>query len=362
LDVLFLANGSSGSAAGERARRIAAAVSEVVPGTEVVVEFRQGGRSSDLKRFARAANRCTGVAYAVDLALTPVLAAAKRRRGAALVVDTGDWPSAFFDLIGARAARTAANALERWVYRTADTIVVRSTAHAAVVDPRSRGGVVTVPDGVDRSSFRPYEDHDLRAQLGLADTFTVGIQGNFTWFPKLGGGLGVELVEALALLDDPRVHVILIGAGPGLEQLRRRAAERHVADRLHVLGYVPYADLARYLGLCDVCLLTQTDDPSSRIRTTGKLPCYLACGRYIVASRVGTAAQILPEEMLLDYHGDWDTGYPARLANRLAQLASDPDRAAKGLELTALASRFDYDRVAAEAATVVRTLLDRQAA
>ncbi|MDQ3897245.1 MAG: glycosyltransferase [Actinomycetota bacterium] len=231
---------------------------------------------------------------------------------------------------------------------------MRSHFHEKALRERGYARTATVPDGVDLGTFRPVDDRGLRGRLGLGDVVTVGIQGHFTWYPSLGGGLGVELVNALRLLPHLPVHGVLIGDGPGIPHLRVLAARQGVADRLHVMGRVAYDELPRYLGLCDICLLTQTNDPSSWVRTTGKLPGYLATGRYILASRVGTASTLLPEEMLIDYHGVWDDDYPRRLAERIAAVVEDPGRREKGLALTALADQFDYGRVARMAADVVR--------
>jgi glycosyltransferase involved in cell wall biosynthesis len=160
----------------------------------------------------------------------------------------------------------------------------------------------------------------------------------------------------MALCPDVPVHALLIGDGDGLPELRRLADELHISDRLHVIGRVPYRSLARYLAICDVCLLTQTNDPSSWVRTTGKLPVYLAAGRYVLATRVGTAVDVLPDEMLLDYDGAWDRNYPKRLANAISRVARDPGRAEKGWALRGAASRFDYRTIATQAAAIVRTL------
>jgi hypothetical protein len=81
---------------------------------------------------------------------------------------------------------------------------------------------------------------------------------------------------------------------------------------------------------------------------------YLAAGRYVLATRVGTAVDVLPDEMLLDYHGSWDHSYPARLADAIASVEQDSTRAEKGWALRDLAPRFDYDCIAAQAADVVR--------
>ena len=316
---------------------------------------RAGRRAGDVARFAAASVRVDAV-YAVDLAVVPVAVGAVRAAaGARLVVDTGDSPADFLRLVSAGRSRVAAARLmERVAFGAADLVVVRGAYHQAQLRERGVENVTVVPDGVDLTVFRPWEDAALRRRLGLDGAFTVGIQGYFTWFPALGGGMGWELVHAMAARPDLPLRAVLIGDGPGLAEIRRLAHRLGVGDRVHVVGRVPYADLPRYLGLCDVCLLTLTDDPASWVRTTGKLPGYLATGRYVVATRVGTAADLLPEEMLLDYHGPWDRSYPERLAERLAEVVADPDRWEKGLALVPLAGRFDYDRVAREAAAALR--------
>ena len=203
--------------------------------------------------------------------------------------------------------------METYAYRSADAFVVRGTHHPQFL--REQGcskDVHVVPDGVDLDAFRLVDGDGLREQLGLTDAFTIGVQGHFTWYPRLGGGLGWELLHAIALRPDLPLHAVLIGDGPGIDELRRLARELGISDRLHVIGRVPYRSLAAYLAICDVCLLTQTNDPASWVRTTGKLPVYLAAGRYLLATRVGTAVDVLPDEMLLDYHGSWDLSYPAR--------------------------------------------------
>lgn len=351
---LFVVNGGPTSAAAARARRIAAELGD----DGCVIRYRTGSRVTDVARLLKdTMSRRYDVIYAMELAVVPVIAAALGSSRHKILVDTGDAPAAFLRLVAAgRPKVLAAQCLESVGYRIASHIIVRSAYHREWLVERGFRDVSVVPDGVDVDDFVPVDASALRRQLGLDGAFTVGIQGHFTWYPSLGGGLGSELVKAIALCRDLPLRAVLIGDGVGLPYLRVLASELGVSHRLHVLGQVPYEDLPRYLSLCDVCLLTQTNDESSWVRTTGKLPGYLAAGRYILASRVGTAATLLPEEMLVEYHGSWDDGYPARLASRLAEVVEDPTREAKGLELRALAKQFDYRTVAGAAADVVRSL------
>ena len=346
----FFVNGGPESAAGLRARRFAAPF-----GDDAEITYRQGSRLAAIAAMVAAARRTRpDVIYSVDLAIAPV-AAASRVKGSRFVVDTGDIHHAFLSLVGAPwPERAAARLLERAAFWRADEVVVRGARHLDQLPPFAPARATVIPDGVDLDRFRPIDVSDLRARLGLAKDLTVGIQGNFTWYRSLGGGVGWELVHALAALRDLPIRGVLVGDGPGLPELRRLAHELGVGDRLHVLGRVPYERLPEYLNLFDVCLLTQTDDVASQARTTGKLPCYLACGRFILATRVGTAADLLPEEMLLDYDGHWDVAYPTRLARRLAELLEDPGRGERGLALREAAHVFDYGRLASEASSVIR--------
>lgn len=349
----FLVNGAPGSAAGERAERVADAIDG-----PTVVTYRNRGRLADAWSMAREVRRVDpSVVFSMDLALTPSLAwlIAGRRP---MIVDTGDTPRHFLDLIGASLpARWLASALEDITYGGAQRIIVRGEHHRTQLEAAGHGHVSVIPDGVDHDLIRPVDVSTLRRQLGIDDVLTVGVQGNFTWFPQLGGGIGWDLIEALGRRPDLNAHAVLIGDGPGIAQLRVLADRHGIADRVHVVGRVPYAELPRYLSLCDVTLLTQTNDPSSWARTTGKLPTYLASGRHVLSSRVGTAADLLPNEHLIDYVGYWDDTYPDRLGQRIAELESDlkATRAA-GDALRPLSRSFDYDDIAAQLADEVMTI------
>jgi len=352
--VVIVANGAIGSAAAERGARIAAAT----VGRTHLLGRSTGRLRAGVDSVRRARSLHPDLVYCIDLAAVPVGVGLLSGRHARLVVDTGDYPSAFFRQVGAHGARiAAARLMEELVYRRAAAVVVRGRHHEAVMRGHGVRRVEVVPDGVDLSMVRPVSDPELRARLGLSSVLTIGIAGHFTWYGALGGGLGWELVQTLARLDDLAVHGVLIGEGPGVPHLRVLAAELGVADRLHVLGRVPYEQYARYLGLIDVCLLTQTNDVSSWIRTTGKLPGYLAAGRYVLASAVGTAVDLLPDEMLVPYEGRWDETYPEKLAERVRPLVADPSRLGAGNSLRMKATEFDYTRVATRAANVIAEVL-----
>src|SRR5207237_9475463 len=125
------------------------------------------------------------------------------------------------------------------------------------------------------------------------------------------------------------------------------------------LSLFPYTTLfrSRHLNLIDICLSTQTNNLAGQVRTTGKLPLYLAAGRYILASNVGEAAIILDAEMLVDYQGTKDQNYPLRLSQRVLSVLDHPEKLECVARNIALAkTRFDYAILADRMKQILRAM------
>jgi glycosyltransferase involved in cell wall biosynthesis len=178
----------------------------------------------------------------------------------------------------------------------------------------------------------------------------IGLIGSPVWVPARHTCYGWELVELIRLLKDQLarpIRGVLIGDGSGVPILEQRCQEYGILDLMDFAGRIPYGDLPAQLRRMDVCLSTQTNDVIGQVRTTGKLPLYLAAGRFILASRVGEAARVLPPEMLVDFAGESDPDYPAKLAERIVQLVAQGNVFTLRPECVALAeAHFRYDLLA----------------
>ena len=353
--VAFLVNGSEQSPMGERARAFA---TRLAGQFDIETAYRSTNRAAAIARFVAFLSKTKpAVTYVFDMGYSGVIAASWHRgvSGNALIIDTGDAIGALARSVGNRGiiGVTLTARLEDFGYIAADMIVVRGTYHREHL--RRRGlRCEVIQDGVDLRMFGPSGESPLREQLGLEGTFTVGVVGSSVWSERLGTCYGWDLVEMLHLLDDDRVHGIMIGDGSGIARLSDRAAHWGIEHRLHFLGRVPFAELPRHLEAIDVCLSTQTNDLVGNVRTTGKLPLYLAAGRFVLASRVGEAAIILDDDMLVDYDGVVDPTYPAKLAARVSRLLEAPDILRQNTRSHELAkTHFDYDKLALRMATVL---------
>ena len=328
--------------------------------------YRSSRGATGVATFARWLRETSpDVVYVLDMAVAGVLAGAWRTLGrpTRLVIDTGDAIAALARSSGTRGplGLLATSALERFSLRAADHIVVRGTFHRELL---ARQGVeaTVIPDGVDLAVFSPRDGAAMRRALDLGDGLVVGLVGSSIWSPSLGIAYGWDLIEMLAHTRDLPVRGLLVGDGGGIERLRERAHALNVADRIVFAGRRPLSELPGILAACDVCLSTQTNDIPGNVRTTGKLPLYLACGRYVLASRVGEAARVLPDEMLVPYEGTVDKEYPARLAERVRALAAAPARLALGAQGVAIARQhFDYDVLARRLETVLAAMVTRTA-
>lgn len=303
----------------------------------------KGGRREAL----RAAVSGGEVLYVIDPGSVGFPAAlAGRLAQKVVVVEVGDPQAPLYRAQRrSRAACATGAVIDALVVRHADALVLRGRGLAETLGVRVPW--IELPDGVDVGRFHPGLGEQARARLGVPDdALLVGVVGSLAG-RREGVGYGWDVVEALGLLAEEPVWALVVGGGPGLEPLRRRASALGVADRFLTTGNVPHDEVAAYVAAADVCVSTQTNDPVGQGRTTAKLPEYLACDRYVVATAVGAAADVLPDEMLLPYQGAYDPGYSVRLAARLAELVPRRFELRRGAGTRAIAvERYSYPALA----------------
>lgn len=267
--------------------------------------------------------------------------------GIPYIIDTGDllYEMAVLTRKGSRLFRQHLRLCEYAALKLARGIVVRGSAHVSLLRQRGFDNVFFIPDGIWPGHSRPLDATGLRAELGLEDRFVVGVVGSCVWVPALDWAYGLDLVEIMACLKQHPVHGIMIGGGDGLERVRERARQAGVEDRIIFPGHIPYDRLPLWISLFDFAISTQNNTLAAEVRTTGKLPEYLACGRYVIASRVGEAKRLLPPEMLVGYTGCRDYGYGGRVAERIIRVMAErqkpPVDFPEGVDIAR--AHFDYE-------------------
>jgi glycosyltransferase involved in cell wall biosynthesis len=351
--VLILVNGSNTSAMGHRASALTTPLHSQF---HFHFEYRGADKRASLKRFLNSTSQFRPhLTYVFDMAASGVLAGGLQRlwRRGKLIIDTGDAISALARAIGRdRLGLVLTQALELFSFFAADHLVVRGSYHRELLAERGIRSTF-IPDGVEIDQFQSH------ARDNNGSTLTIGLIGSTIWNPRTQTCYGSELLELLDRLREYPLKAILIGDGSGLQHLKQRASDLNLSDRIEFLGHLPYQKLPEAINRFDVAISTQTNDLPGQVRTTGKLPLYLACDRFVLASRVGEAARLLPEEMLIDYEGAFDPYYPAKLSERLRHLGFDP-RAYRvhGRNRALAVQNFDYAVLSTRFADCLHRVLD----
>ena len=329
---------------------------------DIDIQYRSSGKVGAILRFfVRAVRLRPALCYVFDMSFSGVIAAGLYRSltRCRVITDTGD---AIYELSRSGGTRGRfglwlTKLLERYGFAISDGIVVRSHFHQEWLAAR---GIDShpIPDGVDTAQFRPSIETELRRQYGLDGVVVIGLLGSLIWNARLKMCYGWELIELIHRLKDKPVKGVIIGDGAGMSHLKEQVTAYGLEDRIVFLGRIPYDGLPRMLNLMDICLSTQTNDIAGQVRTTGKLPLYLACGRFVLSSAVGEAARVLPSDMLVPYNGTKDVEYPARLAERVIELLVCPDRMRQSQTAVGIAkTHFDYGLLTSRLKEAIRAVL-----
>jgi glycosyltransferase involved in cell wall biosynthesis len=226
--------------------------------------------------------------------------------------------------------------LERNLPRAARIVAVsRPLADAVVELGVERERVAVVQNGVDGSLFHPRDRDEARRSLGLP------VDGKrIVYVGRLEETKGViDLLDAFAQIDDPSLHLTLVGGGAAKAECEKRAI-----SRVQLAGPRPLEEIPRWMAAADVVTL-----PSWNEGTPNVILEAFACGRPVVATCVGGIPDLVTDAKLGEL-------VPARDVNALAKaLAWAAHQQYDAAAIAQLGSRGGW---ADSAAKLHRVLLD----
>ncbi len=116
-------------------------------------------------------------------------------------------------------------------------------------------------------------------------------------------------------------YCVLIGAGDSLDELRSLAVELGLQDHVFFTGYIPDADMLRYLSSMDICLDPNPSSPLNDVSTWIKVVEYMAMGKPIVSFDLKETRVSAGDAAVYVRPND-----EAEFARAIAQLIDDPAR------------------------------------
>ena len=207
--------------------------------------------------------------------------------------------------------------------KTADIIITRGFFHKKYLSEKLHyKNVFQFPDSIDPNHSYRRDTKQLKKKLNIKkNELVIGVMGSLNWNKKYEMCYGWDLIEALPLIKDLKIKIVIIGDGDGKKHLLRTIEKENLTDKVIFTGTIKYKILPEYLSLFDIGISTQTNNSVGWFRTTGKLPEYLAHEVYVIATNVGEASiRLTTCGSLLHYNGIKDKNYPKLLAKEIRKL------------------------------------------
>ncbi len=200
--------------------------------------------------------------------------------------------------------------LGRFTLRMADQVIANSYATAQFVNLFTPRHISVIYRGVDQARI-----DSIVPEVALRKTHADSII--VTYVGRLMIGKGVqELINAVSILSDLDIQLIIVGDGPHKNRLAKLGEKHHLRDSVHFLGETPWKKTIALIKASDIVVNPSYTEglPSSIIEAA-------LCRRAIIATNVGGTPEIVRHgiEALLVPSKD-----PGSLAKALQRLAKNP--------------------------------------
>jgi glycosyltransferase involved in cell wall biosynthesis len=192
---------------------------------------------------------------------------------------------------------------EKACLKSADMVIATNESYKALDIKRGKikpEKVFVVRNGPDLNTMQPVAPHEELEKMGKSILLYVG---------KIGPQDGVDyLLRALRYIvyeiGRTDVYCVIIGPGHSLEDVKLLAHELKLEDFVRFTGFVPQADLPRYLSTADICIEPNPSSPLNDLSTCIKVMEYMALGKPIVSfdlketrySAQGAAIYVTPND------------------------------------------------------------------
>lgn len=196
--------------------------------------------------------------------------------------------------------------------------VSRDMIHRAVNDRLTPPGTCFVArSGMDLAGYLGPKSRreEIRRSWGIsADAVAIGIIGrvyeNYKGQDRLVR-LTPKLIEQV-----PNLHVVIIGTGPSVEDLRAESEQLGVADHVHFVSY-PQEEMPEVVGALDMVVLISTREGLARVIVQA-----LACQLPVISWNRDGSPEVIHER----HNGRLIESYDDNaLIDAIVELARDPD-------------------------------------
>jgi len=166
------------------------------------------------------------------------------------------------------------------------------------------------------------------------------------------------VVRAVARLREqiPGIEFRFMGGGSHVDEVLRLARELGVEERVHFLGFVPFANMVEEILAADVTVVPMKANAYSVLVHTNKMYEYVALQRPVVASRLASVASYFPDDSLVYF----TPGDDADLARAIHRVYAHPEEVGARVDAaTAVYETYRWSRERKKYLGVYHALLQR---
>lgn len=189
------------------------------------------------------------------------------------------------------------------------------------IDPKFVG---VWTSGVSTMLFDPenFDGKEMRKKLGLNDKFIIFYHG------ALGIGRVKEIIaiiNCLKILKSQYSDLVLflLGGGDGVLILRKLTRESDLEDFVIIREKVDYAEVPKYIAMCDVGIVPLPDSPNWRYQCPLKLLEYLAMRKVVIATDIPANREIIAKSKCGIYISSTD---PEEIAKAIVYAYNNRER------------------------------------
>jgi glycosyltransferase involved in cell wall biosynthesis len=208
--------------------------------------------------------------------------------------------------------------LERFLYRSAHTVMVNSPGFIDHVRSRGARRIEFVPNGSDMRMFQPdLNGYGFRQMHGLTDKFILLYAGAH----GMSNDLGVVLDAASRLANRSNLAFVLLGDGKEKPALISRAKEMKLTN-LIFLPPLPKTEMHQALAAADACIAILLPLELYKTVYPNKVFDYMAAGRPVVLAIDGVIRKVIEEANCGIFVPPGD---PQAMADVICKLADSQD-------------------------------------
>ncbi len=185
------------------------------------------------------------------------------------------------------------NSLTKWVYKYSDKILIQSKGFRNYIEKQGvrKNKIFYFPNSTE-ALYKTVQKRQKYLNLMPNSGFTVMFAGNIGEAQDFN-----NVIKAAKLINGKvdNINFVVLGDGRKKEFVELEINRLGLAEKFHLIGAFPTAEMPYFFACADALLVTLKKDEIFSMTIPSKLQSYLACSKPIIAALDGEGAKVVSE-------------------------------------------------------------------